>query len=144
MLSSHPLVGVALCIHGSLPYAEFVLPASPDWELVCADIFLPQPEPPLRVVSAYLHPSANRELAWDFIVPLLKTGSTLMLGDFNSQEGSQLHTRLQSLVAKNIARDVFPASATFRRGALVESILDDALFSSQTRYSLEAHGGARR
>ena len=46
VLSSHTLVGVALCIHGSLPYAEVVLPASPDWELVCADIFLPQPKPP--------------------------------------------------------------------------------------------------
>jgi len=62
-----------------------------------------------------------------------------MLGDFNSPEGSQSHARLQSLVVNNIARDIFPASATFRRGALVESILDGALVSSQTRYSLEAH-----
>ena len=72
-------------------------------------------------------------------MPLLKTGSTLMLGDFNSPEGSQSHARLQSLIANNIARDVFPVSATFRRGALVESLLDGALISSQTRYSLEAH-----
>jgi hypothetical protein len=62
-----------------------------------------------------------------------------MLGDFNSPEVSQSHTRLQSLVASNIARDVFPASATFRRGVLFESILDGALISSQTMYYLEAH-----
>jgi hypothetical protein len=72
-------------------------------------------------------------------VKLLKTGGTLMLGDFNSPEGSHSRARLQSLVANNIARDIFPTSATFRRDALVESVLDGALVSSQTTYALEAH-----
>ena len=72
-------------------------------------------------------------------MPLLKTGSKMMLGDFISPEGSQSHNRIQSLVFSNIARDIFPASATFLRDALVKSILDGALVSSQTRYSLEAY-----
>ena len=102
-------------------------------------LFVSSPPTLTRALTASALGISSCERAWDFIVPLLKTGSTLLLADFNSPEVSQSRARLQSLVAANVARDFFPTSATFRRGALVESILDGSLVSSQITYALEAH-----
>lgn len=68
--------GVAVFINGLIPYQEVVLPSSPDWEMVASKIFLPQPHAPLRFVSAYIHPTYNREPTWEFMTPLLLVIST--------------------------------------------------------------------